>query len=112
SIAQSWRQQKASENAQVVAGLAQDLYDSLRITGGHFMSLGKSIGKSVTDYNRLVGSMESRVLPKARKFADYEMPGTEKVLEETGAVEDLPRLPVENRDFVFDEEPKAVANMS
>ncbi|MEM9233351.1 MAG: DNA recombination protein RmuC, partial [Pseudomonadota bacterium] len=35
SIAQSWRLQKASENAQVVAGLAQDLYDSLRITGGH-----------------------------------------------------------------------------
>lgn len=113
SIAQSWRQQKASDNARVVASLAQDLYESLQRTGGYLQTLGRSLGKTVGDYNRLVGNLESRVLPRARKFADYEMPGTEKALEETGNVEELPRLPAPNRDFVFDgddEEPRTAAS--
>ncbi|RFB05035.1 DNA recombination protein RmuC [Parvularcula marina] len=112
SIAQSWRQQKASENARVVAGLAQDLYDSLRTTGGYLQSLGKSLGRTVGEYNKLVGNMESRVLPRARKFAEYEMPGTEKVLEEVPSNEELPRLPDESRGFLLeaDPAPKAAAN--
>lgn len=102
SVAQSWRQQKASENAYHVAGLAQDLYESLQKTGGYLQSVGKSLGRTVGEYNKLVGNMEGRVLPRARKFADYEMPGTEKPLEEAPGVEEIPRLPDENRGFVFD----------
>lgn len=110
SIAQSWRQQKASENARHVADLAQDLYESLQRTGGYLQTLGKSLGKSVGDYNKLVGNLESRVLPRARKFADYEMPGTEKALEPSPIVEETPRLPTENRDLLLEPPAPAVAN--
>lgn len=100
SIAHSWRQQNANDNARKIAGLAEDLYEALRNTGVHLAGLGKTIGKSVADYNKLVGNMERRVLPRARRFAEYEMPGTEKEIEEVAMQDDQVRLPLEGRDLL------------
>jgi DNA recombination protein RmuC len=38
-------------------------------------------------YNDLVGNVESRVMPRARKFADYELPGVDAEIEELAPVE-------------------------
>ena len=43
-------------------------------------------------YNATVGGYESRVLSRARKFADYEIPGVESGIQEMGQVEETPRL--------------------
>ncbi|MHA1529269.1 MAG: DNA recombination protein RmuC [Alphaproteobacteria bacterium] len=68
AIAYGWQQEKMAKNAQEVATLARDLYDRIKIFGGHMDALGKSLRQSVERYNKGVGSLEGRVLPQARKF--------------------------------------------
>ena len=93
-----WRQEKAAENAQHVAALAKDLYDSLKTMSAKLGGLGKSLEASVKKYNETVGGFEGRVLPRARKFAEYELPGVVDKIEPqaglTGSVRAL--KPVES----------------
>ena len=101
SIAHAWRQQKANDSAKVVADMAQDLYDSLCTTGGLLMDLGRNLDRGINSYNKLIGNMETRVLPRARRLAELEMPGTEKPIEEIPQSESEARLPSETKDFEF-----------
>ena len=68
TIAFGWQQEKLAENAQVVAAQGRDLYERIKVFGGHMGDLGKSLRQTVDRYNKGVGSLESRVLPAARKF--------------------------------------------
>ena len=68
TIAYGWQQEKLAENAQVVAAQGRDLYERIKVFGGHMGDLGKSLRQTVDRYNKGVGSLESRVLPTARKF--------------------------------------------
>ena len=69
-IAFGWRQEASAKNAQQIADLGRELYRRLAKMGEHIAGVGDAIGKSVRSYNDLVGSMESRVLPQARKFKE------------------------------------------
>ncbi|MEM9170210.1 MAG: DNA recombination protein RmuC, partial [Pseudomonadota bacterium] len=101
SAAYGWRQEKAAENAVAVAAMAKDIYDSLRKMGDHLAGLGKAIDMSVRKYNDLLGGVETRVLPRARKFADYELPGVDGALETPGLIENAVREPRAGRDLVL-----------
>jgi DNA recombination protein RmuC len=57
--------------------------------GAHLAKLGASLGGAVTAYNRAMGSLESRVLVSARKFA--EMGISDELLETPAQVEVAPR---------------------
>lgn len=95
----NWRQAKSADNAEAVARMAKDLYDSLRVMGGHFAALGKSLEGAVGKYNAAIGSLEQRVLPRARRFVDFELPGVEAPLEELAPVEGSPRALRDQRDL-------------
>jgi len=92
SAALNWRQEKMTENAQAVAAMAKDLYDSLQVMSRNLSGLGKALSGAVNKYNAAIGGYESRVLPRARKFSDYEIPGVETGIEILGPIEDAPRL--------------------
>ncbi|MEO1252835.1 MAG: DNA recombination protein RmuC [Pseudomonadota bacterium] len=87
SAALNWRQEKMTEHAHKVAGMAKDLYDSLGTLAGHVKSLGKSLEGAVRHYNAGVGSLEGRVLSRARNFAELQLPGIDKPIPETGEIE-------------------------
>jgi DNA recombination protein RmuC len=70
AIAYGWQQEKLTENAQVVANLARDLFDRIKVFSGYMRDLGRSLQQAVERYNRGVGSLEARVLPAARRFED------------------------------------------
>ena len=101
SASYGWRQEKAVQNAEVVAGMAKDLYDSLKTMGGHLSGLGKSLETSVKKYNDLLGGVESRVMPRARKFAEYELPGITESIESRDLIEQTPREPRADRDLLI-----------
>jgi DNA recombination protein RmuC len=70
AIAYGWQQQAMTENARAVSRLGKELHDRIVLLASHFQDLGRSLGRSVQHYNRLLGAMESRVLVSARKFKE------------------------------------------
>ena len=101
SIAYGWRQEKAAENAHKVAGMAQELYGALQKMGGNLAGLGKSLEATVKKYNQTIGNIEGNVMPKARRFSEYEMPGTEEKLVALEPLETDIREVRQDRDLIL-----------
>jgi DNA recombination protein RmuC len=53
------------------------MYERLAVLSEYFADLGKTLNRSVESYNRLAGSLESRVFVSARRFKDLGA-GTDK----------------------------------
>ncbi|HEV2177621.1 MAG TPA: DNA recombination protein RmuC [Terriglobia bacterium] len=60
AVAYGWRQQQIQENAQQVGEIGKEIYDRLRTFAQHFVGAGSSLKRAVQDYNKAVGSLESR----------------------------------------------------
>ena len=91
AVAFSWRQESLAQDAAQLLQLSRDLYDRLGTVGGHLSAMGGSIRRSVETYNKLVGSLESRVLPSARRIAELDPTATDDDRLETSTVEATPR---------------------
>ena len=70
TVASGWREERLAEGARQVSGLGQDLYDRLRTFAEHLVEMGRRLDGATDAYNRAVGSLESRVLPAARRFQE------------------------------------------
>ena len=90
SAAYLWQQEKVAQNAKRVSDLGKEVHDRIKSFMGHFQVLGSSIGRAVDSYNRAVGSLESRVLPSARKFKELGAATGEEIIE-VEPVDDAPR---------------------
>ena len=79
AVAYGWRQERVEENARAISDLGKVLHERLRIFAGHLAQMGRTLAQSVDAYNRAVGSLESRVLPAARRFQDLGAAGGEEI---------------------------------
>jgi DNA recombination protein RmuC len=70
TVAFGWQQEKLTENARKISELGAELYERLSTMGQHINNLGRDIERSTHTYNKVVGSLERRVLSSARKFKD------------------------------------------
>ncbi len=68
AVAFSWRQDVLTESAKELFELSSALYTRLGTLGDNVGKLGSSLKSSVDRYNALVGTLEARVLPTARKL--------------------------------------------
>ncbi|MBW4095921.1 MAG: DNA recombination protein RmuC [Acidobacteria bacterium] len=68
AVAFSWRQDVLTDSAKELFELSAELYQRLGTLGDNVGKLGSSLKSSVDRYNALVGSLEARVLPTARKL--------------------------------------------
>lgn len=90
AVAYGWQQQAMEENARKISDLGRQLYDAVRVLGGHFDDLGGRLKSSLEAYNKAVGSLEGNVLVKARKFKELQ---AANVVEEIPALEPVDRVP-------------------
>jgi DNA recombination protein RmuC len=91
TVALAWQQQDMQKNAQQIAALGKELYDRLRVFAEHMHGVGKGLDQALTAYNKGVGSLESRVLPQARRFEDLGAVSDAKRIPELGPVDDTVR---------------------
>jgi DNA recombination protein RmuC len=85
-----WQQEKITQNAKEISELGKELYDRLKTFLSHFESVGSCLRRAVESYNRAAGSMESRLLPSARKFKELGA-ATGEEIEELEPVDEVPR---------------------
>jgi DNA recombination protein RmuC len=90
AVAYGWQQEAMEENARKISDLGRQLYDAVRVLGGHFDDLGGRLKSSLEAYNKAVGSLEGNVLVKARKFKELQ---AANVVEEIPALEPVDRVP-------------------
>ena len=90
AVAYGWQQEAMEENARKISDLGRQLYDAVRVLGGHFDDLGSRMKSSLEAYNRAVGSLEGNVLVKARKFKELQ---AANAVEEIPALEPVDRVP-------------------
>jgi DNA recombination protein RmuC len=92
AVAYGWQQQAMEENARKISDLGRSLYESLRVLGGHFESLGVRLKSSLDAYNQAVGSLEGNVLSKARKFKELHATNGGDDIKVIEPVDRVPRL--------------------
>lgn len=68
TVAYTWTQQDVSQEARRLFDLGNQLYERLGGLAGHADDLRRAIERTVDSYNKLAGSLESRVLVSARRF--------------------------------------------
>ncbi|HPU38455.1 MAG TPA: DNA recombination protein RmuC [Microthrixaceae bacterium] len=89
-VALGWREQRIAEQAEEIARTGRELHDRLSVFVGHLDKAGASLGRAVSSYNSAVGSLESRVLPQARRFQDLGA-GSGKDVGVLGSIDAGPR---------------------
>ena len=72
SLAYTWRQEDLADNAREVVSMGQVLFSRLSTVAKHASKLGRSIERSVKDYNAFAGSMQTQLLTQARRFDGME----------------------------------------
>jgi DNA recombination protein RmuC len=85
-----WRQEEMTENAEQIRSLGIELYDRIGTVLTHISRLGTSLNSAVTNYNAMLGSLESRVMPTSRKMAELGA-RNDKPLPELKLIEVTPR---------------------
>jgi DNA recombination protein RmuC len=79
AVAYGWREERMAASAREVAELGRQLHDRLRVLFEHFAKIGGSLERAVDAYNAAVGSLESRVLPGARRFRELGAAGGDEL---------------------------------
>lgn len=110
SLAYTWKQEDLAENAREVVSMGQVLFNRLSTVAKHASKLGRSIERSVKDYNAFAGSMQTQLLTQARRFdgMEFETPkeiedGTRQfTAAEFAALEQLDGVDRPELDFAAD----------
>jgi DNA recombination protein RmuC len=99
AVAHGWRQEEVAENARVISELGKELYERIRTLGKHFGKVAAHLAGAVDAYNGAVGSLETRVMPSARKFKDLKAAVSEDIpvletIETTARTLSIPELAI------------------
>ena len=103
AVAYGWRQETIAESAKTISELGRELYSRLATMTDHFAKVGRGLETAVKSYNETVGSLETRVLPSARKFKEHGIaPAAElsplNVVERSVRSVTAPELPAADAD--------------
>jgi DNA recombination protein RmuC len=91
SVAYGWRQEQMAKNAEQAKKIGQELYERVAKFTEHMDRVGGGLGNAVKAYNDMVGSLESRVLPSARKLEELQFADPSKAIEDPTPVDLAPR---------------------
>jgi len=79
AVSYGWSQQQIAKNAEEIQALGRELYDRLATMTEHLESVGRNIKQAADGYDRFIGSLETKVLPGARRFKELGVTSTKEV---------------------------------
>jgi len=89
AVAYGWRQEGLAKNSQEISDLGRQLHDRIRTFVAHFEGLGSSLRRAVDNFNKARASLESRVLPGARKFKELKSTSGDDIAE-IDSIDEIP----------------------
>jgi DNA recombination protein RmuC len=92
AVAYGWQQQAVEENARKISEIGRNLYESVRVLGGHFDALGARLKSGLEAYNQAVGSLEGNVLVKARKLRELSAANGSEEIKPLEPIDRVPRM--------------------
>lgn len=92
TVMHGWHQQKMADEAQNISTLAADLYKRICTFGDHMSKVGRGLGTAINAYNSAIGSLESQVLPGARKFKELQVQTGGKEIARMANIEHSARI--------------------
>jgi DNA recombination protein RmuC len=90
SVAMVMRQQKLAVNAEEIYKVAENIFDRIRLVAEPVAAMGKALDSQVKEYNKMVGSFESRLIFSARSLKTLGIAGQAKELPDLNVVDHLP----------------------
>jgi len=90
AVAYGWTQEMVARNAQLISEQGKQLYDRVRAFVSHFQGVGTGLERAIDCYNKAAGSLESRVLPSARKFRELGAAAGDEIAE-VSPIDETPR---------------------
>ena len=97
-IERGWREKKLAETAKEISQQGQDLFERMAILVEHLREMAKALVKMNTAYNDAIGSLESKVLPAARRFKELGIV-SDKEIPQLEVIEQTPR-PIASADDI------------
>ena len=76
-----WREKKLSDDAQELFALGKELHDRAATVFEHASKVGSSLDSANKAFNRLAGSLQSRMLPTLRRFEDAGAKSSKEIAE-------------------------------
>ncbi|PIR16867.1 MAG: DNA recombination protein RmuC [Deltaproteobacteria bacterium CG11_big_fil_rev_8_21_14_0_20_49_13] len=89
AIAYGWRQEQITKHAQEIAVLGKEMYDRFQPFLEHVNKVGGSLNQSVVSFNKMIMSLERRVMVSVKKFKELGAAG-DKELPEVQPIEQIP----------------------
>jgi len=90
SVASVWRQEKITEQAEVIAALGKELHSRIATMAEHVVRMGRNLATANDAYNKMVGSLETQVFTQAKRFEGLGS-GSTKEIASPPMVEVAPR---------------------
>ena len=73
-VAEGWRQTRAQEDAEELLALASEAVERVGMVAQHLQLLGNRLQSTVTAYNQVAGSWQTRLRPTQRRLVAYGQP--------------------------------------
>jgi DNA recombination protein RmuC len=90
AVEQLWRQDGRDQRAAEIEKIGADLLGRLGVVLGHVSHVQRAVNDSVTAYNALTTSLESRLLPIARRMEELGV-RTREPIPTIGEIDTVPR---------------------
>jgi DNA recombination protein RmuC len=91
AVSYGWQQQHMAENAEKIAKAGSELFDRICKFVEHLVDVRNNLENATHSFNKAVGSLESRLIPGAKKLKELGAAPADKDVEEIEHIDAAPR---------------------
>jgi DNA recombination protein RmuC len=79
AVSYGWKQEQVAESAQEISALGRELFERLVNFAEHMQDIRGGLERANNSFNKAVGTMETRLLPAARKLKEKGIQSTSEL---------------------------------